>query len=140
VFMASPVQLVRTIANDLGVLVPHASDLACMNPNGLGMPVQDDGFGTLLPAVRQTVSVTGNLDPVGGYLFRERLDWAYMNLPKQIAMIDSQELVDMKATGLQAILQQSLQAKAPPKITPENPHDWSAYVTRHAQDLKTWLV
>ncbi|MEO7085819.1 MAG: hypothetical protein ABI442_09615, partial [Gemmatimonadaceae bacterium] len=140
IFMASPVQLIRTIAKDISFAVPRASDLACMNPEGLFLPSQDDGFGTMLPAVKQTVSITGNLDPVGGYLFRDRLDWAYMNLPNQISKIDSQELVDMKAADLQAILQQALQTDAPPKIAPQNPHDWSAYVSRHSSDLKTWLV
>jgi hypothetical protein len=140
IFMASPVQLIRTISQDISLAVPRAGDLACMRPTGLAMPTQDDGFGTMLQSVKQTISITGNLDPVGGYLFRDRLDWAYMNLPNQISKIDSQELVDMKSADLQAILQQSLQNDAPPKITPQNPHDWSAYVARHTADLKTWLV
>jgi hypothetical protein len=142
IFMASPVQLVRTIATDIGIAVPNASDLACMNPKGLAMPTQDDGFGSTLSAVKQTVSITGNLDPVGGYVFRKQLDWAYMNLPGQISKIDAQALanVNTDAAALEAVLLQSLQDGTPPKITPDNPHDWTGYVTRHADDLKSWLV
>ncbi len=140
IFMASPVQLIGSIGNDIRAAVPRGSDLSCMGPAPIGMPSVDDGFGTQLPSARRTVSITGNLDPVGGYAFRDKLDWAYMNLPGQVSEIDQQELVDMKAADLQAILQDALQDQAPPKITPQNPHDWSAYVARHAKDLQTWLV
>lgn len=140
IFMASPVQVIRTVAGDIVAAVPRAGDLACLRSDALAMPTSDDGFGKQTPSALQTVSVTGNLDPVGGFLFREKLPWAYMDLPGQISKIDQQEVVDMKEADLQDILQQSLQDTAPPRITPQNPHDWTAYITRHADDLKTWLA
>src|SRR5258708_14622417 len=136
IFMASPVQAIRTIANDIRAAVPRANDLACLSADPLAMPAQDDGFGGLLPSVRQTVSITGNLDPVGGYLFRKQLAWAYMNLPGQVSKIDQEDLIASNEGDLQAILQDALRDGTPPKITPQNPHDWTAYVTRHAADLR----
>jgi len=139
IFMASPVQVIRTVAGMIRPLVPRASDLVCVSAPQLQMPGEDDGTGTSVPSAKQTISVTGNLDPVGGYFFRKQLDWGYMNLPGQKSFIDSEEWVDMNEADLAGILQQSLQDHAPPSITPENPHDWSAYVARHANDLQHWL-
>lgn len=138
IFMASPVQLIRSVAGAIRAAVPNADALACLAPT-LAMPASDDGFGATLPSTRRTVSITGNLDPVGGYVFRAKQDWAYMNLPGQVSAIDQEEPFDMRESDLQSILQQALQTGAPPKITPQNPHDWSAYVARHANDLKQWL-
>ncbi|HEX3868592.1 MAG TPA: hypothetical protein VHV78_17645 [Gemmatimonadaceae bacterium] len=140
IFMASPVQLIATIGADIRAAVPRASDLACMSSSSLQMPSADDGFGTRVPTARRTASITGNLDPVGGYVSRDPLAWAYMNLPGQVSEIDQQELVGMKSADLQTILQGALHASAPPTITPQNPHDWSNYVARHASDLQTWLA
>jgi hypothetical protein len=139
IFMASPVQMISTVARAIGPAVPRPGDLACLNTTPLAMPQSDDGFGSLLPSVKRTVSITGNLDPVGGHIFRAKLPWAYMNVPGQLSFIDQQEPLTTEG-DLQAMLQQALQEHAPPKITPQNPHDWTAYVTRHAEDLKQWLA
>ena len=42
--------------------------------------------------------------------------------------------------ALTAVLQQALLERAPPRITPQNPHAWDAYVQRHAEDLRRWLT
>jgi hypothetical protein len=139
IFMASPVQMIRSTAEAIRAVIPRASDLACLSIPRLEMPSEDDGMGTLVPSAKRTVSVTGNLDPVGGYFFRKQLPWAYMNLPSQIPLIDQQEWVDMKEAELADVLQASLREHQPPQITPENPHDWGAYVGRHAPDLSKWL-
>lgn len=139
IFMASPVQVIRSATESIRALVPRASDLTCLSALTLAMPSEDDGTGTLIPSAKQTISVTGNLDPVGGYYFRKPLPWGYMNLPNQKSLIDQQEWVDINESELAGILQSSLREHAPPAITPENPHDWSAYVARHAVDLNQWL-
>jgi hypothetical protein len=139
IFMASPVQVIRTVAESIRAVVPRPSDLACLSPAPLDMPSEDDGTGTLIPSAKRTISVTGNLDPVGGYFFRKQLPWGYMNLPNQIVRIDQQEWVDMNEAELASILQGALNEHRPPVILPENPHDWSAYVARHADDLSQWL-
>jgi hypothetical protein len=139
IFMASPVQVIRSTAEAIRAVVPRPADLACLSAPRLEMPSEDDGMGTLIPSAKQTVSVTGNLDPVGGYFFRKQLPWGYMNLPNQISLIDQQEWVDINEAELASIFQVSLRDRQPPVITPENPHDWSAYISRHSADLNTWL-
>jgi len=139
IFMASPVQVIRTVGETIRALVPRASDLASISAPRLEMPGEDDGAGTIIPSAKQTISVTGNLDPVGGYFFRKQLDWGYMNLPSQKSLIDKQEWLDIHEADLANILQIALREHDAPSIMPENPHDWSAYVSRHAGDLKQWL-
>jgi len=139
IFMASPVQVIRTVGESIRAVIPRPTDLACLATGQLEMPSEDDGTGTLIPSAKRTISVTGNLDPVGGYFFRKQLPWGYMNLPNQISRIDQQEWVDMNEAELASILQGSLNEHRPPLILPENPHDWSAYVARHADDLSQWL-
>ena len=139
IFMASPVQVIRTVAGMIRALVPRASDLVTVSAPQLEMPGEDDGTGTIIPSAKQTISITGNLDPVGGYFFRKQLDWGYMNLPSQTSFVDKQEWLDIHEADLASILQTALREHAPPDITPENPHDWSAYVARHANDLQQWL-
>ena len=139
IFMASPVQVIRTVARMIGPFVPRASDLACVSLPQLEMPGEDDGTGTIIPSAKQTVAVTGNLDPVGGYFFRKQLDWGYMNLPSQKSFVDKQEWLDIHEADLANILQIALREHDAPSIMPENPHDWSAYVARHADDLQQWL-
>jgi hypothetical protein len=139
IFMASPVQVIRTVGGAIRDIIPRPSDLACLSDRQLEMPSEDDGMGTLIPSAKRTISVTGNLDPVGGYFFRKQLPWGYMSLPNQISRIDQQEWVDMNEAELASILQASLNEHQPPVILPENPHDWSSYVARHADDLSQWL-
>ena len=139
IFMASPVQMIRSSAELIRAVIPRPSELACLSIPRLEMPSEDDGMGTLVQSAKRTVSVTGNLDPVGGYFFRKQLPWAYMNLPTQVPVIDKQEWVDINEAELADILQASLREHQPPLITPENPHDWSAYVERHGPDLSKWL-
>jgi hypothetical protein len=139
IFMASPVQVIRSTAGLIRAAVPRPSDLTCLSAPRLEMPSEDDGTGALVPSAKQTISVTGNLDPVGGYFFRKQLPWGYMNLPDQKSLIDKQEWVDINEMELANILQSALREHEPPSIKPENPHDWSAYVARHATDLNTWL-
>lgn len=139
VFMASPVQLIRTVSGKIGSLVPDRNLLALSS--ALAQPVQ--GFqGNLRPIVRgRWVSITGNLDPVGGHLLRDKLPWAYMDVPGQESFIDRQFETDIQSREqLRLLLTSSFTSGSVPKVTPQNPHDWSSYINRHATDLESWLV
>lgn len=141
VYMAPPVQLIRTVARDLGALVPNAGSLHCLSGAPLCIPSTQVGTDRIA-SVKNWVSITGNLDPVGGYFFRHRADWAYMTVPDQKSYVDEQQLLKNIKTEaeLETVLKNSLQEQSPPKIEPQNPHDWSTYVANHASDLKTWLT
>ena len=141
VHMASPVQLIRTVAQDLGAAVPNRASLHCLSGGSLRIPSTQVGTDQIA-SVRNWVSITGNLDPVGGYFFRHRANWAYMDIADQQSYVDKQDILKNIKTEaeLEAILKNSLREKSPPKIEPQNPHDWSAYVANHADDLKTWLT
>lgn len=143
IFMASPVQLIRSVGRAIEGAIPQPRSLYTMSGDRLEMPFELDVSDRPVPMVRRTVSITGNLDPVGGHFLRSRAPWAYMNLPGQESFIDQQELVsgsgneDLTLAGL---LQDALREGGPPHISPQNPHDWSAYIARHADQLEQWLT
>jgi hypothetical protein len=141
IFMASPVQLIRTVAGALGAAVPQLSTLTTVSSATLSMPAERIVTGDVVQSVRRTVSITGNLDPVGGWFLRQRADWAFMNLPGQEVFIDSEQPTNVTSEAqLVALLQGSLRDREPPTITATNPHDWGSYIDRHAGDLKKWLL
>jgi hypothetical protein len=139
VFMASPVQVIKTVVKEMGFLIPKRSTLALSR--SLRMPVADLN-GVPEPYVKgRWVSIAGDLDPVGGHLFRKKLDWAYMSVPGQQSFIDDQSALNIQTKDqLRTALLASLQTHDRPDISVENPHDWSAYIDRHAEDLRSWLV
>jgi hypothetical protein len=146
IYMASPVQLIRTVARDIQGVVPSKETLHCASGSALALPSEASVSGVPITSARRTVSITGNLDPVGGHLMRTRLPWAYMDFPDQATFepyIDQQQVAttgsgeDLTLAGL---LEAALRDGAAPNITPENPHDWSAYIARHAEQLKAWLT
>ena len=140
ILMASPVQLIRTVAGDLGAAIPQSSSIYTVSQPTLGIPSEPGELNAPVACTANFVSITGNLDPVGGYFFRRQ--YAYMNLPGQDSLIDKQRLALVNGSDqvtLETLLQSALQSGGPPVITPQNPHDWSAYVARHAADLQRWL-
>jgi hypothetical protein len=140
VFMASPVQLIRSAAQSLGGTVPQRDALQTASLPALVMPSEKIATGQVVPSVARTVSITGNLDPVGGYLFRKQLPWAYMALPGQEAFIDPQQALNVTdEASLEAVLAAALRDHAAPDITLQNPHSWGAYVDRHATELNEWF-
>ena len=142
IFMASPVQLISTVARAMGAAVPQRESLYCVN-QPIAIPCEPGDAGQSVLTARRTVSITGNLDPVGGYCFRDQLDWAYMNLQGQTAFIDQEQVASVNGNEkltLQNILQSALSEHGPPNISPDNPHDWGAYMARHAADLKSWIT
>lgn len=139
VMIASPVQLIRTVAGDLQALVPAAASLATLG-QPLGVPAQrQPGFDT--PSVRRFVSLTGDLDPVGGHLFHQRLPWAYMDLAGAESVIEPQNVAGGNTEP--AVADALERARAAPlgiSLTPDNPHDWVAYVDRNANRIANWLA
>ncbi len=140
VLMASPVQLIRAVSDSLGPFVPQRESLYTVT-GPLVVPSEPGGDGVPVPISPNVVSITGNLDPVGGYFFRH--PYAYMDLPGQAAFVDQQQVATVDGSeelSLTRILDAALRHDSAPAIAPENPHDWSAYVARHADDLRRWLA
>ena len=141
ILMASPVQLIRTVASNLGAAVPQRESIYTVSKPSLDMPSQAGADGTPMSITSKLISITGNLDPVGGYFFRHQ--YAYMSIPGQVSYVDQQQVASVggnsEELSLASLLQSALQNDGAPTITPDNPHDWSAYITRHADDLKGWL-
>ncbi|MFN8573425.1 MAG: hypothetical protein U0132_15335 [Gemmatimonadaceae bacterium] len=139
IFMASPVQLIKSAVKELGVVIPKRTTLALSR--SLSKPVADLNGVEEPYVLGKFVSITGALDPVGGHLFRQKLDWAYMAVPGQDSLIDDQHETNITSREeLIATLSASLQTRERPNITLQNPHDWVAYIDRHQTDLRTWLT
>lgn len=143
IYMASPVQLIRTVASAISLAIPQRESLHCVSRPSLDVPYELDDDGNRVLSARRTVSITGNLDPVGGHLFRSRLPWAYMDLPGQESFIDEQKLIASDLSeeqALVAVVESALRDGGPPSIAPTNPHDWSTYISRHTEELRQWLT
>jgi hypothetical protein len=141
VFMASPVQLIRTLGQHVGGLLPPG--LASLATAGIDIPAERV-FGAAHTSVQQWISVVGDLDPVGGFFVRKKEDWAYMSVtaPQAVAIIDPELLIgtgDVRA-DLNALLRQSLSSGAPPSVPVNNPHSWMDYIQRHQGDLAAWIA
>jgi hypothetical protein len=132
IFFASPVKLIRSASEVLGVLIPEPDDLGCLKGHDLVLPSEPDMERRLVPSTRRFVSVTGNLDPVGGYLFKKQLDWAYMSIPGQESHVDDQSLLNIPSQqALAGVLEGAMGGSMGLAFTPRNPHDWVGYVTRN---------
>lgn len=142
IFMASPVQLIRSVADKLGNLVPNKRWLYSVQGDALSIPSQESLLGDSVRSVRRWVSITGNLDPVGGHFFRKRADWAFMKVDgEEPTLVDDQSALNINSKAqLSLVLKQSLREKEPPVITPNNPHSWENYVTGHKAELAQWLT
>jgi hypothetical protein len=142
IYMASPVQLIRSVIERISIAVPQRESIRSLS-QALALPEQRSLAGSTTKLARRTVAITGNLDPVGGHFFRERPDWGFMNLPGQETRIDEQHLAQVNGSdefALTEVLHTALRERSAPTITPNNPHSWSEYVRRHESDLRDWLV
>lgn len=142
IFMASPVQLIRTVATELGPLVPNSKTLYTGQGESLSIPFQRKTLGGEVPSVKRWVSITGALDPVGGHFYRKKASWAYMDVPGTTeSLIDPQSPLNITSkTQLSDTLRASLRDREAPVIRPENPHCWTSYVNRNATKLRGWLT
>jgi len=140
ILMASPVQLLRTVGQSIGGAVPNRNELAVLSEGGLAIPAEQHSGGTT-PSTTNWISLTGELDPVGGYFFRRRAPWAYMDIAGQTSIVDPQDLLPITSkAGLAAVLRGALSDRKRPEITFENPHSWEGYVSRYPAELATWLT
>jgi hypothetical protein len=142
IFMASPVQLIRTVANALGSLVPNKRWLYSIQGDSLTIPAEVRSPTLSIPSVKRWVSITGDLDPVGGFFFRQKAPWAYMDLGStQVSRVNDQQALGIAS---KADLVQRLRAarrdRLPPLITAQSPHDWGAYVQRNGAELLQWIT
>jgi hypothetical protein len=131
------------VASKIAFAVPDRDTVHSLSQQALGNPAEKDEEGREVGSVRNVVSITGNLDPVGGHFFRARAPWAYMELPGQLSFVDQQQVVDgdlPEDLSLATLLQSALRGDDPPSVTPANPHDWTAYVQRHSAELRQWLA
>jgi hypothetical protein len=135
ILMASPVQLIRSVAGAMGALVPDTGNLATL-ASSLSIP-SEVFQGATIPITKKFMSITGSHDPVGGHLLGKKLDWAYMDIPGQQSVIVPQNMlnIDTKA-GTAAALAQAFAAGGP-KVN--DPHSWSAYVTGESNRVREAL-
>jgi len=145
--MASPVQLIRAVGNDIRLTVPDIDTLATMS-QPLAIPTEVAG-NKKTPCARRFISVVGDRDPVGGYLLGKKQTWAYMALAGQEMIIDPQKLVGAnEATALEAALHGNIASTVSSVrggafsdgVTVSNPHDWVAYIDRHSALLQQALL
>ncbi len=141
IFMASPVQLIRTLAGSMGATLPKRW-LATLDSSGLSVPSRlRSSSNRRIKSVAQVVSMVGELDPVGGYFFRDRGDWAYMKLPGQVEIVDPQTILEIDTeVKLKDVLKSGLRSRSRPVLTVENPHSWMGYITRHRGEINQWLL
>jgi hypothetical protein len=138
VFMASPVQLIRTLGSAIGSLVPPG--LATMSAAGLRIPAEET-LGMRVPSVQNWVTATGDLDPIGGHFLRKKEAWAYMTVAgEKPPIVVPQQLVGAGGdeAKLIAVLKASRSEMKPPSLN--NPHSWLDYITQPLVNLPTWLA
>lgn len=141
VFMASPAQLIRTVCSRIRTAVPEPDDLAVLRGDTLAMPGQSSVTGYFEPSVKRWVSISGELDPVCGFVYRRKLDRCYMDVEGQISIVDDQSLLGIRSTSdLAQRIREAVRSDGPPAITPQNPHSWQGYIDRHSDKLRQWLT
>lgn len=141
IMMASPTQMIRSVAEALGAVVPQRDQLHTLDGSALSLPSQARAGSGDQPSVARWVSVTGELDPVGGYFFRRRANWAYMSVPTQESIIDPQSALNVGSKAeLATRLRSALREREAPDISITNPHSWDGYVARHSVELRQWLT
>lgn len=141
IFMASPVQMIRTVAGAMGNLVPNKRWLYSVKEEGLSIPSETTLSGTVVPSVKRWVSITGDLDPVGGHFFKKKASWAYMDVAGQQSRIDKQDALNITSKQqLAQVLRASLSERQPPRISANNPHSWENYLRINSGELTQWLT
>lgn len=142
IFIASPIQLVRSAAAGMRTLMPYKEDFAVLARGSLSIPVQASVTGYSERSVRRWISLTGALDPLGGYLMRRRIAGAFMDVPGQETVIDKQDgLAQAGFSDLMSFLREILvSGDTTTGITARNPHSWQGYIDRNADMLRAWLT
>jgi hypothetical protein len=132
ILMASPVQLIRTVAGIVGPLVPDKGSLATV-AKPLAIP-SETRKGKTVMCTKDFISITGTHDPVGGHILGRRLDWAFMDIPGQHSIIASQHLLDIDTReGTAKALAHAFAAGGP---SLKDPHSWTAYIETQAKVVR----
>ncbi len=141
ILMASPVQLIRTVADRMGSLVPNRRWLETVQGDSLSFPQELRTDGSAVLSARQWISITGDLDPVGGHFFRRRERWAFMDIAGQQSIVLQQNLTDVtsKAELLNRLRASALSGTAP-TVSPNDPHSWSSYISQQGDALRSWVL
>src|SRR5262245_50147319 len=132
ILMASPVQLIRTVAGMIGPIIPDAGTLATIAAP-LAIP-SENRRGRPVPCTSDFISVTGTHDPVGGHVLGKKLAWAYMDIPGQHSVIVSQQALDIDTKEGTALALAKAFATGGPTVN--DPHSWSAYIESQAKLLR----
>jgi len=140
VMMASPVQMIASVAKAIRDAVPLPGRLHCLRTPQLQVPGYQSSRG-FFPMARRIFSLTGDLDPVGGYLFRRQQGWAYMDLPGTDKFVEPQDIAGLPdEASLAQLIRNALAGNRSWTVEPNNPHDWVGYVTRNASRIDEWLL
>lgn len=135
VLMASPVQLIRSCADAIRLLVPDVESLACVS-KPLGIPSEHHGAKSARCTDR-FISVTGNHDPVGGWLGGKMISWAYMDVPGQESVVAPQRVLTLGTRNERLSLALALATHDDNDGLPVNdPHSWAAYIANNAALLR----
>ncbi len=139
-FMASPAQLIRSVAGALGPIIPKGH-LAVLSGPGLFRPFEKDITGETVYSARNWVSITGDLDPVGGHFFKKKAAWAYMFPEGQTSLIDDQSALNIKdkAELIGILADIAVKREASPQIL-RDPHSWDNYIANHGQEIVKWMA
>lgn len=147
IFMASPVQLIRTIAGGLPFL---PKGLYCLQNGSLRAPSQTSTDLNGIPfenySVHNWISIAGDLDPVGGHWLGKKLKSFYMDVPArdpftgQQSFIDDESLFNVHTLRDWVALIADIAQKKSAGSPVNDPHSWHEYIERHAADLKKWLL
>lgn len=133
--MASPVQLIRTVAGAISAVVPDLGTLATL-ARPLAIPAETRR-GKVVKCTHDFISITGSHDPVGGHLLGARLDWAYMDIPGQISTIVPQQALNISTKDSTALALASAIAGG---AQLRDPHSWSAYIDGQARQMRGVLL
>lgn len=136
ILMASPVQLIRTVAGLIRAAVPQLATLATL-AKPLAIP-SEAVSGQVIPCTSDFISITGSHDPVGGHVLGQKLPWAYMDIPGQHSTIVSQHALNIDTRDTTALaLAHTVAAGG---VALQDPHSWSAYMDAQARQLRGLLL
>ncbi|HEX6316198.1 MAG TPA: hypothetical protein VFZ73_15115 [Gemmatimonadaceae bacterium] len=134
--MASPVQLIRTVANGIAAIVPDLGTLATL-ARPLCIP-SETRRGRVVRCTEDFISITGSHDPVGGHLLGVKLDWAYMDIPGQISTIVPQQALTISTKDQTALALAGAITSGGAQL--KDPHAWGAYIDSQARQMRGVLL
>ena len=134
--MASPVQLIRTVAGAISATVPDLQTLATL-ARPLAIP-SETRSGKVVACTKDFISITGSHDPVGGHLLGTKLDWAYMDIPGQISTIVPQQLLNITTRDSTALALASAIVAGGAQV--KDPHAWGGYIDSQARQMRGVLL